>query len=1256
MINLEDLEVLKDKVIYNTNNDEYVLYQKNERSLSAVDYRLLGFLNGYCYSYEDHYLVKSTLDQVEISRIFLDDIEKGAFYEGLSYAYFYEGNTVYQVTEDLDINWTLTFDDDIRQVVMDAYGHIYILFMNSRVIRKYSNEGEYILYFNNSDDPSKYSRLYAMYVSKGCGHLYVIGSDFWNNKVVSYVDHYNVRKCELVERQILCEYDNVLLDDEYFTYKDILIDDDYVYIYANNYVERLNAKLRSIWKYNFGYNYITKTSDCLASVVYDNEKYKGRIFFCENLQSSGGYSFGKLNTNGSLLWKITYPENMEDIDFHIAIYNSDIYMTSKRDVTARANYVLALDDNRVLFETRDGNLIRIVEYNHDAIYDPENYIGRYLIGDRIKDGIPKYVTYNLLHDTGEIMTEDNYNIWLQEPNDDYRNPENYDYFRLVGTLVTDTVPEYTLIRTKDGKMITTINKSYIETLYPYLPELSFEYITNLAGANLTTDDDVNIIRSAGVYSDFFYILADKHKFFQHIITKRDEHTIITKRKEFAIIRKAKYVYRYVVKRLLDIDIIVQHLEENGILETMIPTYVDRLRHHTTHMIKDMQKALSPVQFNIQGVKRYGYKYDGYDYPLRISNTQIFMCKNIPYIKKRYSESIFIESMATLIENEELTPFLLFLNGKAIKWSDVTIVKDWHFSYIIISNNKDESEKLEAVLFPCVIRYGENNSVLPNCTTGLYFDKDGLYTQDISKIRLRIEVVDNDVVGNNHIITESNPYIEFTDIEYNQLTDTNNIFAFEDGYFFGDSRFYLDAHGKNIYTYERDATNVVFKTYYFDKANHSKNMVFELPNQEEARSNIIDETVNDSVVPTDNFLVPFDFTYTFDKTYLKNISEATRYILTYKMQLLIDFYRDQSNIKYYTLDGERVLTLASKNGGYMVMPRQKVDGLFDYIMVFLNDHLYEYHHEIEYENRVFRIPIFDHVTFGDKVEIIHFKKVFNDYSTLTVTSDKKDYIQSELRYNNFLLFGNSYSGKGEYDDFDVESTVQYPIEFDYKNNFNQYGKYTSTEIQLMDSYYNGKEINICSKRQFHSMYYNVLDDTGRTMFDLEPEFRFCHNKNQYMIFVNHLKLNSDQWTLHSMTNENQLNKMSIEVVNPLYKDDIIHIFYIPESYEEIIMESYSNNSGDIIMDVSNLEYPFDNELFLIFLDGRKSLISDVRNISSNRVKISNKVPLKSNICICKYLNPTEVLQKVFSYSDMWTKSVESLTNVDYEALFSRIKIR
>lgn len=1250
MINLEELEVLKNKIIYNTNNDEYVVYEKNEHSISSVDYKLLGFLNGYSYSCSDNYLVKSTIDQVEISRILLS-VEVGTFVEGISYMYFYKGNTLYQVTENLDINWELKFDDDIRQVVMDNNGDVYILFKNSRVIRKYSKDKEYILYLNNSDDPVKYSRLYAMYISEGCGHLYVIGSDFWDSKVRSYIDHYDVRKCKLIDRQIICEYNNVEIDDEYFTYKDIYVDGDYIYIYANNYIERVNLKSRVIWKYGFGYNYITKSNNCLANVVYDNKKYKNRIYFCENLYSSGGYSFGKLDINGSLLWKITYPENNIDNDeFNICIYNSDIFITTKRDISAKANYVLSLDNNKVLFETREGRLVRIVEDNYDAIYDPENYTGRYLIGDKIKEGIPRIISYSLLHNSGEIVTENDEPIILDEPNKDYRNPNNYDYFRIIGTNITDTFADYSCIRTKDGKMILTKNKSYIETLYPYLPDMDYQYITSADGSILTTDNDLNIIRSAGVYIDRFYILADAHKFFQHIITKKEGKTLITKKKGFRLTRKAKYVYRYVIKRLIDIDVIVQYLQENGILNTFIPHYVDKLRHHTTHMIQDMQKALSPTYFNIQPVKRYGYRYDGYDYPLRVSNTQIFMCKNIPYIKKRYTDSIYIESMVTLVENEEVTPFILFLNGKAIKWSDMTIVRDWFFSYIIINNNADESENLEAIMFPCVVRYGEDNSILPS-KDGMYFDNEGKYTKDISKICMRMEVIDEDVITHNHIISESNPYLEFTDIEYNQLSDTNNIFTFENGYFFGDSRFYLDYMGKNVYTYARNHENVEFKTYYFDKANHSKNMLFEIPDRDETREDVINEITSNEPQPTDNFLTPFDFTMTIDKSYLQNVSETTKYILKYKMQLLIDFYRDQSNIKHYTYDGERVLALASKNGGYLIMPRQKVNGLFDYIMVFKNDKLYEFSQEIEYENRVFKIPIFDHVTFGDKIEILHFKKVCNNYSTLIVT-DEADYIEADLRYDNFLLFGNSYSNKTAYDSFNVENSEQYEIEFDYKNSFNKYGKYVNTQILLKDLYYKNKLINICSKRQFHQMYYNVLENQKNT-FVLEPEFRFCHNKNQYMIFVNQIKLNLDEWELSIMDNDHHLDALSITVDTSLNAGDMINIFYIPEPYEEIILENHTNNVGDVIMDVSDLEYPFDSQLFMIFLDGRKMLTDDIQNISSNRIRIKNTIPLNSNVCVCKYLNPEKLLYKVFSYGDLWTKSVESLSVSEYENLFVKI---
>ena len=1245
MINLEDLDVLKNKIVYATNDDKYVVYEDKEDVLNTVSYKLLGFQNGYAYANSGGYLVKSTLKGVEISRLNLD-VETGVFKEKFDYMYFFTDRTVYKITERMEIEWSKTFDDYIRNITMDNWGNIYILFKNSRAIRKYSNTGEYILYLDDSDDPSKNCRLYATYVSEGGGHLYVVGTEFYNNRCRSFVDHYDIRRCKLIDREILCEFKNVKLDDEYFTFKDIHIDGDYMYIYANNYIEKLNLKMRPIWKYGFGYNYSSNTCDYLNQIVFDDKKYHDRIYFCENFDTTNGYSFGKLSTNGNLLWKLTNPEGITKSEFNVCIYQDEMYVVCKRDVETKRSYVLALDNNRVLFETRDGNLVRVLQDNYDEIFSPDNYDGRLLIGDKLKDGIQKQISYILLHDYGEILADpDNY-LLANEENKDLRNPENYDYFKLIGSENMDSANESTRMITMNGNKLVTMNGSYINTLYPYVPDLTNQYIVTQDGSYIDTDQDMHLIRSKGMYTDYYYLLADNFKYHQDLTTKKKSLTILTKRKHFSIRRKKRSVYRYVVKRLIDIDIIVEHLQQNGILETLVPHYVDKLRHHTTHMIQDMQKALSPVYFNLEAVKRYSYNYDGYEYPLRVSATQVFMCKNIPYIKKRYTKSIYMETLDKLIANEDITPFMLFLNGKAIKWSDVTVVRDWYFSYLIIGNNKDESEKLEAVMFPCAVRYGEDNNIIPGNTCNMYFTDDGLLTDNTNDIGIRIEVVDKDVIGNTIPSLGENDYIEIKNIADDQLSAVNNIFIFEDGKLFGDSRFYLDQNGKNIFTYVRD-TNPVCKTFYFNKANDSKNMLFDIPNQPEVKANIVDKINNPHSIPSDSFMAPFDFRLSKDKSYLRNISEATRYILTYNMSLLVDYYRDQSNIKSFVYTGDKIKKLASETGGYLHMPRQMVNGCFDYIIVFKNDELYDYYNEIEYLDKEFKIPVFNHIMRDDKVEILHFKNVNNSYSSLIV-STVDDYISEDLRYNDFLLFGNSPSGKGAYDKFNVELNMQYDIDFDYKNNFNDGGKYVGTSILLKDSYYNGKKINIASKRQFHYMYYNILQD-NQNVFVLEPEFRFCHTNNQYMIFVNGKKLNFSDWKLE-IVNDGSRDQLVIKTNDGLSVGDRIHIFYIPETYQEIVLSNHTSSFGDIIIDASELEYSFDTDLFMLFVDGNKIPASDIQNISMNRVRIKTEYPEYSDVCICKYLNPDKLLEKVFSYGDTWSNAVAGISKEQYKDLF------
>ena len=1277
MINLSDLDILDGKPIYDTNNDTYVVYEDEETILNTSDYKLLGFLNGYSYANDAGYLLKSTSYGAPVHQIYLD-VDHATFIEGMNYAYFWKDKTVYKVNERMEIEWEEKFDDYIRQVIMDRNGNIYVLFYNSRSIKKYNRDGKYMFYMDDSDDPTRYCRLYCGYISEGGGHLYVAGVDFFDDgKYVAYVDHYDTRKCKRVERMIKNYYDfssDVEIDDPRYTYTDLYVDGDYLYLYGRSYIEKYNIKMRLMWRfYPYGFDNIGSLDniyqDSFHEIVFDNRKFKDRIYFCSSIDiNKQRCAFGKLATNGNLKWMITDKTEtpMDNVEFNICIYNDEIFMTSKTNIEAVRSYNLAIDNNRVLFETRDGKLIRVVQNNVEELYDSKNYTSRYTVADVLKDGVPHWIDVPVMHDTGVIEIDDNTDLVLEWRNPFWEDPDNFNYYYLAGTIPMNQVNFTSVVNTRYGLYLLTKNGSMIKTKYAYEPEQDVEYIVDDERNKVSTKDNVAIIRSRTRGTIFFYILNDEYKFGQDLITKKDGLVISTKRRGYSIIKKKRLVYKYILKKLIDIDIIVEHLRQNNILNTTLPFYVDKLRHHTTHMIEDMQMCLSPVLFNLDYCKRFSYTYDGYDYPIRFSNTQIFKCENIPYIRKRKTKSLFIEPMARLVAEEDIQPFLVFLDGKVVKWSNITIVRDWEYSYMILSNTPENDERLDAVLLPCVIRYGEDNEILPD-TPHLYFNEDRMLTENPEEVAIRVEIIDADVNGNtviskgyelediNNPNTSHDTIIEIPVRDYDQWSNTNNLFVFSpDGRFFPDSRFYLTNYSKNMYSYEFDEENVIYKTFYFNKANDSKGMIYDIPNQDQVKSDLRQKYIPSNSIPEDSFKAPFDFRLSRDKSYLTNISEATRYIMGYNMGLLVDYYRDQSNIKSYMFTGEHILQIASNHDGWLYMSRQRCNGLFDYVIMFVNDELYPYINEIKYVNNGFYIPIFEHVKHADKVEILHFKNVDNSYYSLTVNTED-DYIADTLRYDNFLLFGNSESNRVFYKNFNIDSREQYPIEFDYKNSFNEHGKYLGTSIKLEDFYYYNRKINICSKRQFKSMYYKVMVK-NQTDFNLDPSFKFCHNVNQYMIFVNGIKLNQDEWELIKPTHTSPRSEITVRLDNPIHGEDIIYIFYLPDSYEEVVLENRLSKNGDIILDADMLDYSFDNELFMIFVDGHKILRDNIQNISSNRVRVKTSYPEWSKICICKYLNPDRILQKVFSYGDLWAKSVSGLSEDEYEQLFIKSGVK
>ena len=1277
-VSVSDITGLKNKKVYNTSNEQIVLTKDYEKIIHSPEYTILGFLNGYMYASKGIYLAKCTTDGESIAEIKIE-LKHATFSQGSSFFYAWIDNILYKITENIEIEWSKEFQDDIQSAVMDVKGSVYVVFKSGRNIYKYLDDGSELAYIDGSDDPSKDVKLFNVFVSKGAGWLYAIGTEYWDydNKALSFIDKYNVRTWERIERIELCSNTNVSEDDLMYHYDTLFVLGDYIYLYAMQYISKINIKAIEYWKYMAGYNAATNTHDTIGHIEFSDNPKNEYLYFVEDLYSSNGHAFGKFTLQGNLMWKITLTDSIDEVDFKLCIYENKMYVSNRSLVQAKKGYILSLNDEQVLFRTRNGHLVEIVDVNDDELFSPDNYYGMYLLADTIKEGIPKIIYHPLRHDDGDIINENGEVLLLPEENFKYTDPDNYDYKYLLCSNYNVNANDFSIIFAKNYRPVMTRLKNVIKTKQPYLPDRIHEFILNMQGNRIDTMQDYDLIRRRFTYSYDRYLLADRNMFNTDIITKDLGLTIITKAKGYHIVMKRRNVYTYLLSRYDDINLLESWLIENGVTMTSLPGHIQDLIHHTFDAIQDIQMAGTPVQYDIQPFKQHEYMFDGAKFYNNTWGTQIFSCTNLPYDKRRCVKEAYIDSVANMVANQEIRPFLIFLNGKAIPWSDITIVRDWSYSYLIIDNTDPYESDLSCIVFPCDIRYGEDNDCLPEdvCDTHFYFDSEGKLTSDRSKVAIRVEVIDKNIVGGTSDYSKG--YIE-VDNNYMQRASERNIFVFEDNLLFPDSRYYFQDHNKDIFTYLRDTDNAIFKTFYWIKANDYYGIMYKIPNGDYTKTERIKQAKNNTASVTNSFNSPFNYHMWRSKTWEENVAQAVAYIMQYDMSLLVQYYKEQSHIQSYTFNGEYLINRVPKDGGWLIMPRSRRNSYDDYIMVFRNHHLYEYYKEIQYDTHNFKIPIFNHVGRDDIIEIIHFKEVDNRYYHLTISSDKRsDYLPEGLRYNNFLLFANSPSGKQFYDRFSVERGVQYDVEFAYKNNFDKTtGKYISTDFKLSDEYYIDKPINIASKRQFRHMYYNIFYD--RDEVNLDPSFRFCHDKTKYMIFKNWDLLLQDDWDLIIPTNETPAMYITLKFKEQLLEGDEIEIFYLPMSYDEIditnqIDWNMYNQVGDINIDMSTLGYQFDKDLFWLAYNGKKINYDIIENINNHRCRITAdplvedpELPTDTDgtwppsgtrqnnnkMYLYRFIQPDQLLGKLYSYSDKWSDATDALSVKDYETLLTK----
>lgn len=1308
-ISLDSLDILEQyPEIYTTSNEKYVIGKDFERILSTPEYSILGFLNGYMYCSYGNYLSKNTKDGLEISTIYLP-CSHATFIEGKKFFYVWHDDVIIKVFEDLTIGWEIRVDNFINSVVMDTFGNIYVTFVGYGSIRKYDPEGNSIIYITESNDVTKACTIYQALVTEGGRYLNVFGAQIYGLDATFeyFLDTYDMQTFTKINRSIIngmvssLYFNCIPADPEWYMQavsalleleSKVIIKNNYVYLFTGPCIMKIN-KDSGISSWSFYSSSPAANCRYIKIPEYDNSSHEEFIYY--NVSMSSGYildsndnnitsGFGKLTINGETVWEIN-EVHVDDVFkyFKMAIYENKIYTSFMGQISPTKSYTLSLNGGSLLFKVRDGRLLKITESNKD-IYVADNYQGYNLLGRERNGNVRKVIYVPLRHDTGNVVTDTGKAILIPVINPAYYNEENFEDFNLLYSSFSDTPIEVSVLMTKDGKSLHTKLGTFLRTMHGYNQEELAQNISTDDNEVLTTEDDRNIIRNrAGGYVRYSNLLADRHLFSQNIITKIEGLDIKTKKEKYSIMRKLRVVYRYILSKLNDMNIVTEWLIQNDILNTVLPEYVDELRHHTVSAIQTVQMAGIPTLYDVQPTKKNQYTFNKYTYDNQLYGSQIFVCNNLPFTK-RYAntEDIYTDSIGNLVEQGMMRPFLLFLNGKAIKWTDCTIIKDWSYTYVVIRNTNAEENNLECVIFPCNVRYGEDTNIYDTKLNleHLYFDANGLLTENVDDISIRIEITDANVNGDTQIPEphENGTYLVEVPTTYNQLASEQNILVFEDGKLASDAYHKIIERSRDMFTYVIDSEphDMVFKTFYYIKGNDYYGIETKVPDQETK-----DKYLHDNAEATENtgynhtppksiFSSPFDFKLYREKSYERNVANAVEYIMGYDINLLMQYYKDKSNFRTYTYTGEDLIKRAAneRKPGWIFLSRSRKSSLDDYVMVFVDGKLYEYNHQIEYSGHEFAVPIFDHVKHNSLVEILHFRNVNNETQTLTVDNEIDDYLDSNLRYGNFMLFGHSapeteFNSSPSYvNDPNLESgAIMYDLEFDFKNNFDKNDRYMSTSIKLANPYYYGKKISIASKRQFRYMYYTVPENWNRKV-NLTAGFRFCHEKNHYMVFIDSNYYCSD-FDLNVAITETELNwnYLTFPPKSDANPGSRIEIFYLPDAYESLNIHTQGNDeisshmhyhdNGLVEFPMSELNHPFDKDMNLLFCKYMKIPYSKITNISTELIHVdldyNNMTPvewagLRDNTYVIDFYRPSDILTELFSYSDEWSSIIHSLT--------------
>ena len=419
--------------------------------------------------------------------------------------------------------------------------------------------------------------------------------------------------------------------------------------------------------------------------------------------------------------------------------------------------------------------------------------------------------------------------------------------------------------------------------------------------------------------------------------------------------------------------------------------VEDLRNRTTENIQSIQSGLIPEFVNTQWSKIDHYTYDGKKvYNLAKEDLTYFKIDNVRY--KQYSgiksNMRFIENAYDAVVTKGLiNPFVFFINGQAIRLSEIEVVRELKYSYFIVHRTErfGEITDVQMIHIPFKVNYSETRE-FEDQKVIFQFNEDGLtaphghvvYATTLDTMMLVEDSYLSGATVNKLVIDELEPTYKLSE---------NNFIFFKNRKLIRDMPIHI--YNLNVITLNDGNPidgDLEFILFYRNVINENISNVTIPYNTEYVRSMITDETDPENLDIT-TFEQDFNFKYDKNISYDQNLTNAIQYLHVYRQFLVNPIYEKRSIIRTLQYTGKEIRQKLDSKGNLRML-RWKYKKLDTFVMVFRNNLLHERYKDLHYEANSWTLPLVSETLEDDDIfEIVFFRFVNNFNCEYTMPEDE-----------------------------------------------------------------------------------------------------------------------------------------------------------------------------------------------------------------------------------------------------------------------------